>query len=508
MEEVSCRRTLQDISPLGFVVGEVHFAIVPVIQDRCRGHSITSSNSKVRCIYFANNPSKAPSSEGVPVKFENAHINKQPENWIYCGRPYFRSTPPSLLDETLCELRSNLDSITPSPKDIQCYDRLREAAVHFYDHEDKRRDAFTTALTAGGILPVPASPTKIATYTTDGALVTECLGRVVLYYIQVIKNELSAGGAEPYLEAILYFVEHIRPIILDSSTGPNDWSKINFPVILVMHFGPYLAIAAGTYTDAPNVEHLCCIPLHVHPTNTTQLEAGERALAALRVALHSLRMRYPDLPMTRRPPAEFPFRDYYYVDDADGVRHTYEFTYVEAIAGKRIFRAKLADGTPLCVKFCTRYSADAHRAAHKAHFAPALRAVNQVYAWIMVVMDDVSEDYTNTMHDLCAREQTPVAPAVPPATVRILVKEKLAELHAAGLVHGDVRSINVLVRNKEATSVPPGRDVLLVDFDWAGPEGETTYPRGMNPAITRPVDSAGGEKITSDHDIWMAEHMF
>ena len=37
---------------------------------------------------------------------------------IYFGRPYHRFTPPTLLDETLCQLRQNLYSITLTPKDV------------------------------------------------------------------------------------------------------------------------------------------------------------------------------------------------------------------------------------------------------------------------------------------------------------------------------------------------------------------------------------------------------
>ena len=267
--------------------------------------------------------------------------------------------------------------------------------------------------------------------------------------------------------------------------------------------GPYLVIAAATYASDPNVEHLCCIPLHAHSTNVVELEAGERAVAALRVAVRSLRERYPKLP-TRGPRGDFPFRDYY---EDNGNRHT--FTYVGAIDEKRIFRVRLQDGTPLCVKFVTRYSADAHRAAHTAGFAPALRAVNLVYDWIMIVMDDVSANYANTMHDLIAAKSKParVQPVVPRETAQELVKARLSELHDAGFVHGDVRNVNVLVRNKSATSVPPGRDVLLVDFDWAGPIGEATYPRGMNPQIARPEGAVSGEKITPDHDMWMADRL-
>lgn len=53
------------------------------------------------------------------------------------------------------------------------------------------------------------------TDANDGALLSNCLARLLPYYIQEIKNELSAGGAEPSFEAILYHLEYVRPIVLN-----------------------------------------------------------------------------------------------------------------------------------------------------------------------------------------------------------------------------------------------------------------------------------------------------
>lgn len=254
MKEVSSYYPLNSISPWGFATGDVHFVVYSLGKHTPPLLSVASLEEpeistdvvqedlpplpyiKQRRTYFANTPSKAPSSEGTPDKWRKTHQDSKSQ--IYCGRPNHLSTPPSLLDETLCQLRYDLDSITPTPKDIQCYDRLREVAVQFYSHEDKRRDAFTACLALGGILPDTAYPTHISGYTTDGALLSNCLTRLLPYYIQEIKNELSAGGAEPSFEAILYHLEYVRPIVLNSTLEENaEWEKINFPVILVMHFG-------------------------------------------------------------------------------------------------------------------------------------------------------------------------------------------------------------------------------------------------------------------------------
>lgn len=267
--------------------------------------------------------------------------------------------------------------------------------------------------------------------------------------------------------------------------------------------GPYLSIAAVSYGSQPNAEELCCISLHVHPAKFAELEAGERAIAALRVALHSFRDRYPAPPNPRGPRADFPFRDYY--EDEDG--HLHKFTYITAIEDKRIFRVAKEDGTLLCVKFSKRYSADAHRAAHAAGFAPVVHA-DMVYDWTMIVMDDKSAGYSN-MWDLKTWEKGKVKTKAKPMVSLKAAQEKvmsgLARLHEAGFVHGDVRNVNVLVRNEDAPKSEP--DVLLIDWDWSGHQSEATYPRAVNPDVARPKDALSGMPSKVYHDRWMAERL-
>ncbi len=270
------------------------------------------------------------------------------------------------------------------------------------------------------------------------------------------------------------------------------------------------------YGCDPIVEHICCIPLHAHLTNDPELAAGDRAIAALRVALQSLQERYPVMPPERGPRADFPFRNFY-VDDG-GTRH--EFTYVSSIGG-RVFRV-VEDGTPLCVKFSKRYSSEAHKAACDAGIAPALRAVNAVCDWIMIVMDDITAEYSNTMWDIKysgkkkagtgkrqakPQEEHAAQPRVKPAVsleeVQKQVEAELKVLHAKGLVHADVRDVNVLVRNED---VPDDKaDFKIVDWDWAGRLGEVKYPRAINrEGIIRPPNALAGEAITAEDDLWMA----
>ncbi len=494
--------------------------------------------SRRRRTYFDRTPARAPSSEAEPSEFSKAQ--KHEDHRIYCGRPYQRSTPPSLLDETLCQLRCNLESIKPTPKDIQCFQALRANAVRTFSKDEERQETFSDILFRGHIVPQRADRGFIAgtAYDDDGDLRVTCLDATLLYYVQEIKREIGSTQVEPYIEAIHYWLENVRTFFNSPSRDNDAAAQLNFPAVLVLHFGmcvslhqysqpftsrigAYLAVAAAVYGNEPNVEHLCCIPLHAHTTNEAELAAGERALTALRVALYSLRERYPTMPIERGPRADFPFRDFY--TGSDDTPH--QFEYVSAIDDKRIFRVS-ENGTRLCVKFSKRYSVEAHKVAHAAGFAPKLIAMNMVYDWIMVVMEDKTEEYSNTMWDIKrakseekgktktkgkkkAAEKQAVEPFHTPALsleeARDEVKAKLTHLHDEGFVHGDLRDVNVIVRNEGVSGDGPG--ILIVDWDWAGREGQVTYPRGINTQVARPASALAGEEIKAEHDVWMAERL-
>ena len=81
----------------------------------------------------------------------------------------------------------------------------------------------------------------------------------------------------------------------------------------------------------------------------------------------------------------------------------------------------------------------------------------------------------------------------------IEVQEKVKSLHDAGFVHGDIRTTNIMVKkNREA-------GIHLIDFDWAGRIGTTTYPMNVKRIdINRPIGAIDGSIITAEHDEFMA----
>ncbi|KAH9914680.1 uncharacterized protein B0H18DRAFT_1215836 [Fomitopsis serialis] len=298
-----------------------------------------------------------------------------------------------------------------------------------------------------------------------------------------IKNEVSAGGGDPYFEAIHYYQEHVCIVLAACERAEitfedkGDFWKINFPIVLVLHFGPYVDIAVATFADKLNVEHLTSFSVHAHPTNTQS-----------------------DAPLRSWATRLLPFHDYY--ADAEGHRH--EFEYLEALEDKRLFRARTkVDGKPLYVKFSTRYCKEAHRAAFESGFAPKLYAAEKVYDWTMIVMEDKSADYTSlwdAKYNKGGKHWTALE------HVRAKVRDGLRSLHKQGYVHGDVRDVNVLVRNATAPKTQPA--ALLVDWDWAGEKSSARYPYRMNLVdVKRPDDARPGEEIKEAHDMWMADRI-
>ncbi|KAI9064172.1 hypothetical protein FKP32DRAFT_1591594 [Trametes sanguinea] len=459
--------------------------------------------------YFKSAPSKAPSSEGRPSEFHAAQQTAKKR--LYCGRPYELSTPPSLLDESLCKLRFHClsETLEPTPEDIRCFQSLRVASTPTYATEPERESQFIKQMRT--ILPAAPLATKITVgasqFYADGDLSADLLGLNVRYYIQEVNLEVSTGEADPFIEAIHYYRANVQSV-LDSDDAEKvraELDKVNFPAILVLNFGPYLAIAGAVHGPEPNVEHICCIPLHMHSTNLAQIKIGQRAIAALRIAASELQRRYPTLHTTRVPRADFPFIDSY--EDESGRRHT--FTYLAAIEeDKRVFQVRREeDDTLLCVKFSSRYSADAHRAGYAVGLAPALLAINAVYDWIVIVMNDLSAGYSN-LWDLKRRKEGEVLakPSAPLEEIQEKVLAGLALLHERGFVHGDVRDVNVLVRLQDAP-LESGPDVLLIDWHWSGPSATATYPYAVSSEVPRPEDATSGNLIKPEHDRWMARRL-
>ena len=186
-----------------------------------------------RLNFFSTQASASPSSEANNTQFHEAQ--QRPDTVVFCGRPHEYPVPPSLYDESLCKFRYNLMTITPSPADIQCFQDLRAAGMETYENEESRRERFTTITNDSGILPedMKIRPGAISKYCDDGDI---RLGEDLILYVQEVTLDVGESGANPFHKAISHFKENARVVY---SRHP-DWNHVNYPAVLLIHFGEYL----------------------------------------------------------------------------------------------------------------------------------------------------------------------------------------------------------------------------------------------------------------------------
>lgn len=151
------------------------------------------------------------------------------------------------------------------------------------------------------------------------------------------------------------------------------------------------------------------------------------------------------------------------------------------------------------VKFARRYSRDAHDWTAQQGLAPRLLSCSPVWqnsTWQMVVMEKLADDYQELQSS--ARQLLDQAKGI----VYNQLKEWLTAFHDGGFVFGDLRPPNVMVSAKAIAAGHKG--VRLVDFDWAGKQGDCKYPPFLNREdICWHPDVRVNALVMSNHDEFM-----
>ena len=73
-------------------------------------------------------------------------------------------------------------------------------------------------------------------------------------------------------------------------------------------------------------------------------------------------------------------------------------------------------------------------------------------------------------------------------------------LHENNIVFGDLWDPNILYDPSEA-------HVVLIDFDWAGKDGESRYPATLNPSNAWPEDVLPYSIMHKAHDLWQLNRL-
>ncbi|KAH8112362.1 hypothetical protein DFH11DRAFT_1607181 [Phellopilus nigrolimitatus] len=321
-----------------------------------------------------------------------------------------------------------------------------------------------------------------------------------------MRNELGADG-----DATLHAAACYGKCIVDDTVSCHQ-QTLRFPfqdvvktsccpVILLVLAGAHLCALGAVYADKVVVEPLTDLILCVNRPE----DAGARTglLARLMQALRSAHARldaYYAAVHAAPPPARtpiFPYRDSWTADDGGALS---TFSYDRPVAPhKLLWFATLHGGQEheqkhIVVKFTKRYDADGHALLASAGYAPRLHHADPPSAsneWRMVVMERITTvelEHTAPADRLALQQD---------------VRAAVELLHGAGRVFGDLRQGNVLIQKPGADRPRPR--ALLVDFDWAGREGEARYPYDRNDVnIEWPDGSRPGGVIERAHDaVWL-----
>ena len=343
----------------------------------------------------------------------------------------------------------------------------------------------------------------VGAYITDGDLRWKEFCYALLEY----KDEVGSGKAEPLFQVIWYYVAFMRHLC-------PTYALSNLPCFILHAFGelwdpctqnkywislsqvPTLGLPAwcGRIAHTWRFWHLS-----YHSSIIIQMLGCGKELLAISVQARRRFMLWNttintlpsinNLQPEDRPNPAYPYQTEY-TSLKDSSKHRFKYI-CKLHEDKLIFRAIRMRGNDICIKFVHQYSRDVHLKCSALGFAPTLHGFESLPGgWYMVVMDFVDGTYE-------LLEDSPFK-----LSFSTEVGEKLASLHQAGYVHGDIRATNIMVKKNGE------QGIMLLDCDWAGVIGEIRYPMNVNVTdVRRPEGAIDKQLILAEHDMAMISYM-
>jgi serine/threonine protein kinase len=233
--------------------------------------------------------------------------------------------------------------------------------------------------------------------------------------------------------------------------------------------------------------------------NETHIKKVARIFYALRTSLEKLRSYYENLKPAANPPAPSRYFPCFTTYSYEGKVIQFKYVgFLEDGLDCTTLRAQTCayPAQDIVVKFVDHYGERAHRLLADNGLAPTLFYYGSpcldkepsYHSLSMVVMDYIDGD-------TLAKKGKKLD-----QFVRSEVLRAIELLHLGGLVFGDLRPPNVIITK--------ANKVKLIDFNWAGEEGQAKYPSLISSDIkwAAGVESLG--VIKKDHDMEMLNQLF
>jgi len=142
--------------------------------------------------------------------------------------------------------------------------------------------------------------------------------------------------------------------------------------------------------------------------------------------------------------------------------------YGHRLPSRLLFTARTQDSnSTILIKFTRNYSIDAHQFCAVLGRAPTILGFESLPGgWRAIAMEFVASAVPITQSTQVAIHRERWAKEL---------LDLVQALHEEGFVHGDLRDTNIICA---------GDIMMLIDFDWAGREGDAAYPHlRLNPAL-------------------------
>ncbi|EJU01704.1 hypothetical protein DACRYDRAFT_116193 [Dacryopinax primogenitus] len=398
----------------------------------------------------------------------------------------------------LGELRSSTNNIPPADV-CKLAEQLCADSSKNYSDEDARVAAVSPTMDA---LLGQTSAKTVTTQNTSSdrsyttSVFSDASGQVETAVAEY-KNVLGSGKAEPIFQGVSsarkYWAQKER----------EDVRRVSpHPVISIALAGPWMFVQLVVFAEVVIAETVpeLCVPLLAnagqHSDHTRDLA---KKFVPLRKAMQRLRDYYRNLP---KPPPSDEISPYLpawtSVELLDSDKREAHLTYHRRLLDdfrSPLFEADLravgSEVSQRCVvKFCSTWGTAAHRLLAEKGFAPRLYGVKELPDGTkMVVMEKLSGEPIFKLDKV-------------PPDVENDLREAVKILGDRGLVHGDLRSSNIICTKETTRSL--GK---IIDFDWADKEGFARYPYDLNDISEIPwAPGVGrGELIQRSHDVHMLE---
>ena len=342
-----------------------------------------------------------------------------------------------------------------------------------------------------------------------------------LVFLKEEKNEIGEGGSDPSTQAGLsvsrcWAQSRVRTLPRSYRVPTDVLSAAQFepfrnasvcPTFLFAAAGPWVTILGAVIIDGVIVQRLTdyvWVGIDSALSESHVIEVS-RVFYALRESLKRLAAYYDSL----KPNSDHPVGSRYFPSITayrqGGVLIDFEYLgYMENGLDCVTLRARTTaePRRDVVVKFVDRYGERAHQILADEGLAPSLlyygsprledgqASYRGVFMVVMEFIDGETFAAVMDRMDKGAKDR-----------VGSEVRRALGILHSNGLVFGDLRGPNIMVTKKG--------EVKLIDFNWAGIDGQAKYPSLITVAPSMWPDGVGALFVMKrEHDAVMWGKLF